>query len=77
MTEEILVVKKAGDKMKFKICDKGTNNWSPKKYEKIIASRDFNLLAFLFYDLHSMGYPVERAYLKYKNMLDEPEFFLK
>jgi hypothetical protein len=76
--EEILIARKENDKLKFKVCDRNRNQWTPKKYEKIIASRDFNMLAYLFYDLYSMGYPVEKAYLKFKDMLNEPElFFLK
>lgn len=77
--EELLIVKKEGpDKLKFKVCDKNHNQWSPKKYEKIIANKDHNLIAYLFYDLYSMGYPMEKSYLKFKAMLNEPElFFLK
>ena len=77
--EEILVAKKHGyEKIKFKVCNKERNKWSPSKYEKVIAGRDYNLLAFLFYDLNSMGYNVEKAFLKFKSMLNEPDlFFLK
>lgn len=80
MTNEILVVKKDKhrDRMKFKVANKETNRWSPSKYEKIIINRDTNLLAYLFFDLNSMGYNVDKAYAKYKELLHEPElFFLK
>ena len=74
--DEILVVKKKGNtKMKFKVCDKNKNSWTPKRYEKIIPSKDYNLLAYLFYDLYSMGYPVEKAHLKFKDMLSKPDLF--
>jgi len=76
--KEILVVKKEQDKMKFKVCDRMTNGWSPRRYEKIIANKDYNLIAYLLYDLHSMGYPIEKSFHKFKSMLSEPElFFLK
>jgi hypothetical protein len=80
--EEILVVRKekgrGNDKLNIKVCDKETNKWSPSRYEKIIASKDYNLLAYLFYDLNSMGYNIEKAYLKFRTLLNEPElFFLK
>ena len=77
--EEILVVKKKGyDKMKFKVCEREKNKWSPNKYEKVIAGKDFNLLAFLLYDLNSMGYPIEKAFGKFKQLTNEPDlFFLK
>jgi hypothetical protein len=76
--EELLVVKKAGDKLKFKVCDKETNKWSPHRYEKIIANRDYNLLAFLFFDLNNMGYKVHSAYRKFLELTNDPDlFFLK
>jgi len=76
--DEILVVKKSKDKLKFKVCDREVNHWSPSKYEKVIANKDYNLIAYLFYDLYSMGYDIDRAYSKFKTFLNEPElFFLK
>lgn len=76
--EEILVVKKDKERMKFKVTNKEMNRWSPNKYQKIIKSRDFNELALLFYDLYSMNYPVERAYFKFKSFFNDPSlFFLK
>jgi len=75
MTREILIVKRERDKLKIKVCDKETNRWSPSRYEKIIANKDYNLLAFLLYDLNSMGYNVERAFAKFKEILNEPELF--
>jgi hypothetical protein len=77
--EEILVVKKQNDKMKFKVCNKESNRWSPSRYEKIIKSKDYNLLALLFYDLNSMGYPINRAYSRFKELsTSDPDlFFLK
>jgi hypothetical protein len=80
MGEELLVVtkNKQKDRLKIKVVNKEHNSWSPSKYEKIIASRDYNLLAYLFYDLNAMGYNVQKAYAKFKEMLNEPElFFLK
>jgi hypothetical protein len=77
MKEEILAVKKTRDSpnLKIKVCDKEVNRWSPPRYEKIIKSRDYNLLAYLFYDLNNMGYNIEKAYFKFKAMLNEPELF--
>jgi len=73
--DDVLVVKKQEDKLKVKIVKPVRNNWSPKKYEKIIKGKDFNLLAFFFYDLHNMGYNIEKSYGKYKALLNEPELF--
>lgn len=75
MGEEILVVKKEKEKLKFKVCNQEKNRWSPKKYEKIIKSKDFNELAFLFFDLHNMNYPIERAFIKFKSFFNDPSLF--
>lgn len=78
MKEEILVVKKDRQKLKVKVTAREHNNWSPARYEKVIASQDYNLIAYLFYDLNSMGYNIEKAYHKFKQLLNEPDlFFLK
>lgn len=75
MSDELLVVKKKGEKVKFKVTDRQFNRWTPSKYEKIIANRDYNLLAFLFYDLYKMGYNIEKAYHKFKEFENDPELF--
>jgi len=75
MADELLVVKKDLEKMKFKVVDKNVNKWSPKKYERIIGSKDFNMIAYLFYDLYQMGYPIEKSYNRFKDMLNDPELF--
>ena len=75
---ELLIAKKDKDKMKFKVVKRHTAGWSPNKYEKIIANKDYHLLAYLFYDLYSMGYPIEKAYNEFKKLVNEPDlFFLK
>ena len=76
--QEILVINKQQDKMKVKICDKEVNRWSPSRYEKVISGKDYNLLAYLFYDLNSQGYNIRRAYARFLELVDEPDlFFLK
>lgn len=73
--EDVLIVKRQHDKLKVKVVKLLKKDWSPVKYEKIIKGKDFNLVAFLFYDLHNMGYDIEKAYGKYKNLLNEPDLF--
>lgn len=75
MGEELLIVKKDKDRLKFKVVNKNTKTWTPSKYEKIIPNRDYNLIAYLLYDLHSMGYPVDKSYTKFRDMLNDPELF--
>lgn len=75
---EILIAKKEGEKMKIKTVRKHSQGWSPNKYEKILNGKDYHLLAYLFYDLYSMGYPVEKAYNEFRKLANEPDlFFLK
>jgi len=75
---EILVVKKDRDKMKFKVTEKETNKWSPSRYEKVIANKDYNLIAYLLFDLYKMGYNIPKAHSKFLQLLNEPDlFFLK
>jgi len=77
MGEEILVVKreKGSDKVKFKVCNKEFNKWSHPSYEKVIAGKDYNLIAYLFYDLEHMGYPIEKSIEKFRKLQNKPELF--
>jgi len=77
MKEEVLIVRKQKkkDNLKIKVCMKHTSGWSASSYERIIKTRDYNLLSFLFYDLMTMGYPIDKAFAKYKEMKEEPELF--
>jgi len=75
---EILVVKKDRDAIRFKVADKETNKWGPNRYEKVIANRDYNLLAYLLFDLDNMGFPIQKAIEKFRALKNDPElFFLK
>lgn len=78
MKEELLVVKGNRDRLNFKVCGREHNNWSPARYQKVISGRDFNLLAILFCDLSNMGFNIDKAYGRYKRLINEPDlFFLK
>lgn len=77
---EILIAKtdRRDPRLRMKVTEHRHKGWAPNRYEKIIASKDFNELALLMHDLHMMGYPIERAYTEFKKLLAEPElFFLK
>lgn len=75
---EILIAKKDKEKLKFKTVRRHKQGWSPNRYEKIISGKDYHLLAYLFYDLYDMGYPIEKAYNEFKRLVNEPDlFFLK
>lgn len=65
---DILVAKKMGEKMQFKIVEKVNKGYAPDKFIKVINFKDYNELALLLEDLDVlMNAPVERAFSKYKN----------
>lgn len=72
---EILIAKRKHGKMNIKVVDKRTNSWTPDRYKKILTNKDPNNLALLLYDLHSMGYPIEKAYKRFKELFEDPELF--
>jgi len=77
-TEVLIARKEKAEKIRVKICKKEVSRWSPSKYEKMIDGKDYNQLAYLFFDLNLMGYNVQKAYNKFKSLLSEPDlFFLK
>jgi len=76
--EILIAMKERSGKIKVKVCKKEVNRWAPSKYEKMIDSKDYNQLAYLFFDLNSMGYNIQKAYHKFKSLASEPDlFFLK
>lgn len=77
--EEILIVKKDrnSERLKVKITDRLTNGWAPEKYIKEVPNKDFNQLAYLLFDLYTMGYNIDKAYAKFKQFLNEPDFLFK
>lgn len=78
MKDELLIVSKEKEKLKFKVVEREVNRWSPERYSKIIKNKDFNLIAYLLYDLYCMGYPIDKAHAKFREMINEPDlFFLK
>jgi hypothetical protein len=80
MADEILITKKDkwSNELKFRVTDKRHNSWMPTKYQNIVINKDYNTLAFLFYDLHCQGYPIDKAYEKFRGIIREPQlFFMK
>ena len=79
MTEVLIIRKDRRDpRLRIKVTEHKKNGWAPNRYEKIIASRDFNQLALLLYDLEAMGYPIDKAVSEYRKLKDDPSlFFLK
>lgn len=66
--KELLIVKNKSRGMQFKIVPQRNNMWAEARYKKIIPAKDPRHLASLMADLHSFGYPIEKAYKEYKRM---------
>ena len=75
MAEDILLVRKKSDGIRFKIVEPLRGGWSPAKYENTLKSHDANRLALIFFDLEKMGYPVSKAVGIYKRMNKDPSTF--
>jgi hypothetical protein len=72
---ELLIASKKGDKINFKAVSRRTNAWSPAHYTYQLTDKDAEKLAYLLFDLHRMGYPMEKAFEKFRAMIKEPELF--
>lgn len=63
---EILIIKKKGNKMTAKIRKKMVKGFSPDDYSKVLNPVDSNDLALLFEDLNLLySAPIEKAFHKY------------
>lgn len=64
---DILIAKKIGEKMQFKVVEKVSKGYAPDKFLKVVNFKDYNELALLLEDLDVvMNAPVEKAYRLYK-----------
>lgn len=79
MAEDILFYKKVDNGIKFVITEKRANSRMEDTYKKTVINKDYNSLAFLFYDLWTQGYPIEKAYNKFKEFINDKDglFFTK
>ena len=69
--QEDLIIKLKDGKLRLVINrQKGWN-----EYKRMIPNRDFNLLAIAFYELNRKGYPIEKAFAKFKDMIANPDLF--
>ena len=66
MSKELLIVKSNGNEGKFKVVDAKNNMKHDLKYEKLIYARNAETLSFVFNDLETLGYPVEKAFKMYR-----------
>ena len=66
MSKELLIVKSKGNEGKIKVVDAKNNMRHDLKYEKLIFGRNVETLSFVFDDLDTLGYPIEKAFKMYR-----------
>lgn len=75
---ELLIAKTGKASLNVKVVERKKSRKDHRNYEQTIYNKDFNTLAYLLFDLEAMGYPIEKAIAKYREMRSDPGlFFLK
>jgi len=81
---EFLVARKKDSNLTFRVIKRKKNEWTPEdfgssgkdcNFEMVIRNKDPNLMAYLLYDLKNMGYDVEKAIAKFKELANKPDLF--
>jgi len=71
MNKEKFIVRIKDDKLKFKV--NKSRGWN--EYKRTLTNRDFNQLAIIFFELSRQGYPIEKAFRKFKELENNPDLF--
>ena len=81
---ELLVARKKDNNLTVRVLKRNKDSWGPEdfgssakdaNFEMIIRNRDPTLIAYLLYDLQRIGFPIERALEKYKELVNKPDLF--
>ena len=81
---ELLVARKKDSNLTFRVIKRNKNEWGPAdfgssgkdmSFEMVIRQRDPMLIAYLLTDLQRLGYPIEKAIAKFKELTEKPDLF--
>ena len=81
---ELLVARKKDRNLTFRVLKRAKDDWTPEdfgssgkecNFEAVIRNKDCNIIACLLVDLHRLGYPIDKAIAKYKELTSDPELF--
>lgn len=69
--EEKLIVREKDSKLRVAVnTHRGWND-----YKRTLMNKDYKQLAIIFYELVKMGYPVDKAFARYKELANNPDLF--
>jgi len=81
---ELLIARKKNSNLIVRILRHDKDNWDAESFgksqsecnfEAVIKSKDATLIAYLLYDLKNMGFPIEKAIAKLRELTDKPDLF--
>jgi hypothetical protein len=82
---ELLLARKKGPNLIFRNLKAKSDIWNAESFgssgkimdfEAVIKNKDANLIAYLFWDLKRLGYPINAAFEKFKKLQEEePDLF--
>jgi len=81
---ELLVARKKDSNLTFRVLKRKKDEWGPEdfgssgkdtNFEMVIRQRDPMLLAYLLLDLQRIGYPIDKAIAKFREITDKPDLF--
>jgi len=81
---ELLVARKKDSNLTVRVIRRKKDDWGPESwgssgkdmnFEVVIRNHDPNLIAYLLYDLKNQGFPIEKAIIKFRELLEKPDLF--
>jgi hypothetical protein len=81
---ELLIIRKKDPNLIVRVLKRKNDIWNAESYgssekdcsfEMVLKTKDANILADLFIDLQRLGYPIEKAISKYKELTSDPNLF--
>ena len=81
---ELLIARKKDSNLIFRNIKRKSENWTPEdfgssgkdqNFEMIIKNKDPTLLAYLLFDLQRLGFNIDKAIVKYKDLMNKPDLF--
>jgi len=81
---ELLVARKKDSNLIFRNIKRKKEQWSAEdfgssakdsNFEMVIKNKDSNLLAYLLFDLNRLGFNIDKAIVKYRELMDKPDLF--
>ena len=81
---ELLIARKKNSNLIIRIIRRDNENWNAESFgssgkdmnfEAVIKNKDPRLIAYLLYDLKNLGFPIEKALAKLRELTDNPDLF--